>query len=133
MVEIFQISIHNEICHRPENLKMVSFIAQNPSFSSKMMYILGKKCCDTPADFGQISSLAGVWRGLNFGQGLGTWSITGHSLLGCRYPSFLTILKTGNFLKIVLFVSVVCISLREHYPPLQNKMGQHLLSIGGIN
>ena len=32
------------------------------------MYILGKKFCNTPDDFGQISAEAG---GLNFGQGRG--------------------------------------------------------------
>ena len=47
---------------------MESYIAQKPSFSSIMMYILGKKLCKTPAHFGQISAGAG---GLNFGHGWG--------------------------------------------------------------
>ena len=33
-----------------------------------MMYILEKKFCETPADFGQISAVAG---GLNFGRDRG--------------------------------------------------------------
>ena len=42
-----------------------------------MIYILVKKLCKTPADFGQIS--AGglkIGRGLEIGRGLGTRSIT---------------------------------------------------------
>ena len=80
-MEIFQISIHNEIHfltkiarRRRKISKMVTFIAQIPSFPSIMMYILGKNVCKTPADFGQISAGAG---GLEFWPGPGTRSITG--------------------------------------------------------
>ena len=33
------------------------------------MYILVKKLCKTPADFGKISAGAGIWRGLEFWVG----------------------------------------------------------------
>ena len=64
MVESFQISNHIRTRNTFFN-QMVTFIAQKPSFSSMMMYILEKKFCKTPADFWKISAGAGD---LNFGR-----------------------------------------------------------------